>query len=63
MKSVAGSKFQSLEVIRINDLAKALVRLHFDSECVLDIQKPRVSYKEGLLILARLSLNKYRSSM
>ena len=37
--------FQSLEVIGIKELAKALVR--FDSEEVLSVRKPRVSNKEG----------------
>ena len=46
---MAGSEFQSLEVIGIKELAKALVRFlsDFDSKGVLSVRKPRVSSKEG----------------
>ena len=48
-KTVAGSEFQSLGVIGIKELAKALcsIFIQFDSEEVLSVRKPRVSSKEG----------------
>ena len=48
-KTVAGSEFQSLEVIGINELAKALVQFlsNLIAKGVPSVQKPRVSSKEG----------------
>ena len=43
---MAGSEFQSLEVIGINELASSIF-IQFDSEGVLSVRKPRVSRKES----------------
>ena len=46
---MAGSEFQSLEVIGIKELAKALVRFlsNLTAKGVLSVRKPLVSSKEG----------------
>ena len=46
---MAGSEFQSLEVIGIKELAKGAgsIFIQFDSEGLLSVRKPRASSKEG----------------
>ena len=48
LKTVAGSEFQSLEVIEIRVGESALsVFIQFYSKGVLSVRKPRVSSKDG----------------
>ena len=50
-KTVGGCEFQSLVVIGIKDLSKALVRFssNLTAKGVLSVPKPRVSSKESIL--------------